>query len=157
MNAYSYGGETLHSNGQDAEFGTERAPVSAYGQEGSAGGVGNPLPYPASGGAPDRRPAATRSRRRGSRRSARRELDGGGRAHLGSLPGAGEALRHRGDADALTLLHKTHPDELQSDLDLLVEMAREPQRDAAAVHRQLESLKAKLDSFLHKRGIHARG
>jgi hypothetical protein len=47
VNAYSYGGETLHSNGQDAEFGTERAPVSAYGQEGSAGGVGNPLPYPA--------------------------------------------------------------------------------------------------------------
>jgi Transmembrane domain of unknown function (DUF3566) len=47
MNAYSYGGETVHSNGQDAEFGTERAPVSAYGQEGSGGGVGNPLPYPA--------------------------------------------------------------------------------------------------------------
>jgi hypothetical protein len=37
----------MHSNGQDAEFGTERASVSAYGQEGSAGGVGNPLPYPA--------------------------------------------------------------------------------------------------------------
>lgn len=53
--------------------------------------------------------------------------------------------------------HKTHPDELQSDLDLLVEMAREPQRDAAAIHRQLESLKAKLDSFLHERGIHAGG
>ena len=47
VNAYSYGGETMHSNGQDAEFGTERASVSAYGQEGSAGGVGNPLPYPA--------------------------------------------------------------------------------------------------------------
>jgi hypothetical protein len=47
VNAYSYGGETVHSNGQDAEFGTERASVSAYGQEGSAGGVGNPLPYPA--------------------------------------------------------------------------------------------------------------
>ena len=47
MNAYSYGGEALHSNGQDAGYGTERASVSAYGQEGSAGGVGNPLPYPA--------------------------------------------------------------------------------------------------------------
>jgi len=47
VNAYSYGGEALHSNGQDAGFGTERAPVSVYGQEGSAGGVGNPLPYPA--------------------------------------------------------------------------------------------------------------
>jgi hypothetical protein len=47
VNTYSYGGETVHSNGQDAEFGTERAPVSVYGQEGSAGGAGNPLPYPA--------------------------------------------------------------------------------------------------------------
>jgi hypothetical protein len=47
VNAYSYGGEALHSNGQDAGYGTERASVSAYGQEGSAGGVGNPLPYPA--------------------------------------------------------------------------------------------------------------
>lgn len=47
VNAYSYGGEALHSNGQDAGFGTERAPVSVYGQEGGAGGVGNPLPYPA--------------------------------------------------------------------------------------------------------------
>jgi Transmembrane domain of unknown function (DUF3566) len=47
VNAYSYGGEALHSNGQDAGYGTESASVSAYGQEGSAGGVGNPLPYPA--------------------------------------------------------------------------------------------------------------
>jgi hypothetical protein len=69
MNAYSYGGETLHSNGQDAEAGPERSSSvsaygqeggsygqeagaygqegSAYGQEGGAGGAGNPLPYPA--------------------------------------------------------------------------------------------------------------
>jgi hypothetical protein len=47
VDAYSYGGEALHSNGQDAGFGTERASLSGYGQEGGAGGVGNPLPYPA--------------------------------------------------------------------------------------------------------------
>jgi predicted nucleotidyltransferase len=52
---------------------------------------------------------------------------------------------------------KTHPEELQSDLDLLVEMAREPHRDAEAVHRHLESLKSKLDKFIHERGIHAGG
>lgn len=52
---------------------------------------------------------------------------------------------------------QTHPDELQSDLDLLVEMAREPRRDADAVRRHLESLKAKLDKFVHERGIHSDG
>jgi hypothetical protein len=49
MNAYSYIGETLHPNGQDAEFGQERASVSGYGQEsgqvGEVGGAGNPAPY----------------------------------------------------------------------------------------------------------------
>lgn len=48
MNAYSYIGETLHPNGQDAEFGQERASVSGYGQEsgqvGEVGGAGNPAP-----------------------------------------------------------------------------------------------------------------
>jgi hypothetical protein len=52
---------------------------------------------------------------------------------------------------------KTHPEELQSDLDLLVEMAREPGRDAAAIHRHLESLKSKLDKFIHERGGHHDG
>ncbi len=52
---------------------------------------------------------------------------------------------------------KTHPEELQSDLDLLVEMAREPKRDAAAIHRHLESLKSKLDKFIHERGVHHDG
>ena len=51
----------------------------------------------------------------------------------------------------------THPDELQSDLDLLIEMTREPKRDAAAIHRHLESLKSKLDNFIHERGIHSGG
>ncbi len=52
---------------------------------------------------------------------------------------------------------QTHPEELQSDLDLLVEMAREPKRDAEAIHRHLESLKAKLDKFIHERGVHHDG
>lgn len=46
---------------------------------------------------------------------------------------------------------ETHPHELQSDLDLLVEMAREPKRDEQALLRHLESLKAKLDKFIHER------
>jgi hypothetical protein len=51
----------------------------------------------------------------------------------------------------------THPEELQSDLDLLVEMAREPKRDAAAIRRHVESLKSKLDKFIHERGVHNDG
>lgn len=51
----------------------------------------------------------------------------------------------------------TQPEELQSDLTLLIEMAKEPRRDAEAIHRHLESLKSKLDAFLHERGIHAHG
>jgi hypothetical protein len=52
---------------------------------------------------------------------------------------------------------KTHPEELQSDLDLLVEMAREPKRDAEAIRRHLQSLKSKLDKFVHERGSHPDG
>jgi len=52
---------------------------------------------------------------------------------------------------------KPHPDELQSDLDLLVEMAKEPRRDEQAIRRHLESLKTKLDKFVHDRGSHAGG
>jgi hypothetical protein len=48
--------------------------------------------------------------------------------------------------------HRLHPDELQSDLDLFVEMAQEPKRDAQAIQRHLESLKTKLDRFAHERG-----
>jgi hypothetical protein len=50
---------------------------------------------------------------------------------------------------------KIHPDELQSDLDLLIEMAKEPKRDAQAIHRHVESLKAKLDKFIHEHLHHA--
>jgi hypothetical protein len=50
--------------------------------------------------------------------------------------------------------HKTHPDDLQSDLDLLVDMVKDQRRDAEAVRRHLESLKAKLDKFVHEHGHH---
>jgi hypothetical protein len=48
-NAYSYGGDTSHQNGQDTAFGQEGAPTSAYRQEShlAGGGVGSPPPYPA--------------------------------------------------------------------------------------------------------------
>lgn len=49
-----------------------------------------------------------------------------------------------------------HPDELRSDLDLLIEMARDAKHDQQAIHRHLESLKTKLDTFIHK-GTHSGG
>ena len=52
---------------------------------------------------------------------------------------------------------KTHAHELQSDLDRLVEMAKEPKQDEQAIHRHLESLKAKLDKFIHERRADAHG
>jgi N12 class adenine-specific DNA methylase len=51
----------------------------------------------------------------------------------------------------------THPDELRSDLDLLVEMVKDAKHDEQAIRRHLESLKTKLDTFIHKRGTHAGG
>jgi hypothetical protein len=63
VNAYSYIGETLHSNGQDAGFGPERASVTGYGQEsghaGGAGGAGNPSPYSAQFGEAVAAPVST--------------------------------------------------------------------------------------------------
>jgi hypothetical protein len=44
---------------------------------------------------------------------------------------------------------ETHPDELRSDLDLLIEMAKDLDKDREFVHRHLESLKTKLDHFVH--------
>ena len=44
----------------------------------------------------------------------------------------------------------THPDDLQSDLTLLVEMAREPKRDEEAIRRHLASLKDRLDKYIHE-------
>jgi predicted nucleotidyltransferase len=52
---------------------------------------------------------------------------------------------------------RPHPHELQSDLDLLVEMAKEPRHDAEAIHRHLESLKTKLDKFVHETTHHGGG
>ena len=52
---------------------------------------------------------------------------------------------------------KPHPNELQSDLDLLIEMAKEPRRDEQAIRRHLESLKTKLDKFIHRGGTHSEG
>jgi hypothetical protein len=51
----------------------------------------------------------------------------------------------------------THPDELRSDLDLLIEMAKDVEHDEQAIRRHLESLKTKLDSFIHRRGTHSGG
>jgi Transmembrane domain of unknown function (DUF3566) len=46
-NAYSYSGETLQSNGRDAGFGSEGAPVSGYGQESDpTAAAADPAPYP---------------------------------------------------------------------------------------------------------------
>ncbi len=50
-----------------------------------------------------------------------------------------------------------HPDELRSDLDLLIEMAKNVEHDKQAIHRHLESLKAKLDRFVHKRATGSGG
>lgn len=51
----------------------------------------------------------------------------------------------------------THPDELRSDLDLLVEMVKDAKHDEQAIHRHLESLKTKLDKFIHKKGTRSGG
>lgn len=51
--------------------------------------------------------------------------------------------------------HGTHPHDLQSDLDLLVEMTKEPRKDEEAIQRHLASLKAKLDKFVHQRTTHS--
>ena len=51
----------------------------------------------------------------------------------------------------------THPDELRSDLDLLVAMVNDAKQDEAVIQRHLESLKAKLDGFIHRKGPDAGG
>ena len=50
-----------------------------------------------------------------------------------------------------------HPDELRSDLDLLIEMAKDVEHDEQAIQRHLESLKTKLDKFIHERRSHSGG
>jgi hypothetical protein len=51
----------------------------------------------------------------------------------------------------------THPDEIRSDLDVLIEMANGVEHDEQAIHRELESLKTKLDKFVHDRRTHSGG
>jgi hypothetical protein len=51
----------------------------------------------------------------------------------------------------------THPDEIRSDLDVLIEMAKGVEHDEQAIHRQLESLKTKLDKFVHEKRTHSGG
>jgi hypothetical protein len=84
VNAYSYAGETLHSNGRYAAFGPEGASVSGYGQEGAsvsaygpegasvsaysqgsglAGASGGPSPYPTQFGTPVAEKTGDASRR----------------------------------------------------------------------------------------------
>jgi hypothetical protein len=52
-------------------------------------------------------------------------------------------------------MRTTHPDDLPSDLTLLVEMAREPKRDEEAIHRHLESPKGKLDQVTKESRSHS--
>ena len=44
----------------------------------------------------------------------------------------------------------SHPHELYSDLDVLVEMAKDAKHDEEAIQRHAESLKTKLDEFVHR-------
>jgi hypothetical protein len=50
---------------------------------------------------------------------------------------------------------KTHPDELQSDLTLLIEMSKDLKKDQQAIERVAESLKAKVDNFIQERRTHS--
>lgn len=47
------------------------------------------------------------------------------------------------------------PEQLRSDLSLLIEMSKDAKHDEQAVQRHLESLKGKLDKFVHSRGSHS--
>jgi hypothetical protein len=49
----------------------------------------------------------------------------------------------------------THPDELRSDLDLMIEMSNDLKKDQQFIDRHLESLKTKLDKFVHERRAHS--
>ena len=51
----------------------------------------------------------------------------------------------------------THPDELRSDLDLLIAMVKDAKQDRQVIHRHVESMKTKLDKFIHKTGTEAGG
>jgi hypothetical protein len=48
-----------------------------------------------------------------------------------------------------------HPNELYSDLDMLVEASRNADRDVEKVQQMLDSLKTKLDKFVHSARSHS--
>jgi len=50
-----------------------------------------------------------------------------------------------------------HPDELYSDLDMLIEASKHADHDVEKVNQMLESLKAKLDKFIHSMRRHSGG
>lgn len=50
-----------------------------------------------------------------------------------------------------------HRNELYSDLDMLIEASKAADRDGEKVHRMLESLKVKLDKFVHSTRSHSGG
>jgi hypothetical protein len=51
----------------------------------------------------------------------------------------------------------THPDELRSDLDVMIEMAHDLKKNEQFIDRHLESLKTKLDKFIHEKRTRAGG
>jgi hypothetical protein len=51
----------------------------------------------------------------------------------------------------------THPDELRSDLDVMIEMANDLKKNEQFIERHLESLKSKLDKFIHEKRTHTGG
>jgi hypothetical protein len=48
-----------------------------------------------------------------------------------------------------------HPDELYTDLDMLVDASKRTDHDAEKLHEMLASLKAKLDHFVHHSRSHS--
>jgi hypothetical protein len=50
-----------------------------------------------------------------------------------------------------------HQDEIYSDLDLLVDMVKDAKHDEQVVLRHVESLKTKLDKFVHANRSHSAG
>jgi hypothetical protein len=51
-----------------------------------------------------------------------------------------------------------HPEEeIRSDLDLLIDMAKDAQQDERTIERHWESLKAKVETLVHSRGARSGG
>jgi hypothetical protein len=50
-----------------------------------------------------------------------------------------------------------HPDELYTDLDMLVDASKRTDHDAEKLHEMLASLKEKLDHFVHSSRGHSGG